>query len=59
MQVERASRAPGARVRGVDPGGPLDEETFTTAHDALNRHSVPVFPDRDAEPPAQVELSGR
>ena len=59
MRVERASRALGARVRGVDLGGPLDEEAFASVRDALNRHSVLVFPDQEVEPPAQVEFSGR
>ena len=59
MRVERTSRALGAQVRGVDLGGPLGEEAFASVRDALNRHSVQVFPDQDVEPPAQVEFSGR
>ena len=59
MRVERASRALGARVQGIDLGGPLDEETFSSVRDALTRHSVLVFPEQDVEPPAQVEFSGR
>ena len=59
MQVERASRALGARVQGIDLGGPLDEETFSSVRDALNRHSVLVFPEQVVEPPAQIEFSGR
>ena len=59
MRLERASRALGARVRGVDLGGPPDEETFASIRDSLNRHSVLIFSDQDVEPPAQIEFSGR
>ena len=59
MRVERASRALGARVQGIDLGEPLDRETFASVRDALNRHSVLVFPEQDVEPPAQVEFSAR
>jgi taurine dioxygenase len=59
MQVERAGRALGARVHGVNLGAPLDESTFSFVRDALNEHSVLVFPEQDVEPAAQVEFSGR
>ena len=39
--------------------GPWTKDTFASVRDALNRHSVLVFPDQDVEPPAQVEFSGR
>ena len=59
MRIERAGRALGARVYDVDLGKPLDSETFACVRDALNTHSVLVFPGQAVEPPAQVEFSGR
>ena len=59
MRLERTGRELGARIRGVDLGAPLDDKTFGSVRDALNRHSVLVFPDQDVEPPAQIEFSGR
>ena len=59
MKVDRAGRALGARVTEVDLGAPLDESTFASVRDALNAHSVLVFPGQEVEPQAQVEFSGR
>ena len=58
MQVERASRALGAGVQGIDPGEPLDGETFASVREALDRHSVLVLPDRDVEPPRKSSSAG-
>lgn len=59
MRVERASRALGATVHGVDLGSPIDADTFASVREALNEHSVLVFPDQQVEPPAQIDFSGR
>lgn len=59
MRVERVSRALGARVLDVGLGNPLDEQTFADVRQALNEHSVLVFPGQSVEPPAQIRLSGR
>jgi taurine dioxygenase len=59
MRVERAGRALGARVHGVNLGAGLDESTFSMVHEALNEHSVLVFPEQQVEPAAQVEFSAR
>ena len=59
MRVERAGRALGARITDVDLGAPLDESTFAAVREALNAHSVLVFPQQKVEPEAQIEFSGR
>jgi taurine dioxygenase len=59
VSVERAGRALGARVTGVDLGAALDGEAFAAVRSALNQHSVLVFPCQQVEPPAHIEFSGR
>ena len=59
VQVERAGRALGARVHGVDLGSPLDAVTFGSVREALNQHSVLVFPEQSVEPEPHIEFSGR
>lgn len=59
VDVQPAGRHVGAVVRGVDLGQPVDEDTFKSVRDALNAHSVLVFPDQDMEPDAHIGFSQR
>ena len=59
IKVERAGRALGASVSGVNLGEPLDDGTFQAVREALNEHSVLVFPGQAVEPPAHIEFSSR
>ncbi|WP_198377202.1 TauD/TfdA dioxygenase family protein [Neoroseomonas rubea] len=46
-----------ARVTGLDIGRGVDAATMATLKDALNRHSVLVFPDQAIDDAAQVAFS--
>ena len=49
----------GARVEGVDLGGPLDEATFRQIFDAFQEYSVLVFHDQRLTDEAQMAFSRR
>ena len=59
MRVVRAARALGACVHDVDLSRPLDERAFDRVREALNEHSVLIFPNQTVEPSAQIEFSAR
>jgi alpha-ketoglutarate-dependent 2,4-dichlorophenoxyacetate dioxygenase len=57
MEVEPLHDEFGARVRGVDLTGPLPPDLVEALHEAIDEHSVLLFPDQDMSDEAQLSLT--
>ncbi len=59
IEVEPISPALGAELRGVDLGGPLDDETCAEIRRALLEHLVVFFRDQDLTPEQHLAFARR
>jgi alpha-ketoglutarate-dependent 2,4-dichlorophenoxyacetate dioxygenase len=57
MEIERLHDEFGARVLGVDLTGPLSADLLDALHEAIDEHSVLVFPDQAMSDEAQLRLT--
>jgi taurine dioxygenase len=59
IEIVPTGAALGAEIRGVNLGGPIDDETFAAIERAYNDHGVIFFRDQHITPPQQVGFTRR